>query len=469
VAGLDRRPKGARVPARESTGAHMHFTQVKLDELAVDTKNPRIRSAKSQKDAMRKILGEQKDKILKLAESVVAQKGMSPIDRFLLLEKKSSETQYITLEGNRRLIALKILDNPDLMDGAPVSKAFKSRIDNLSTKFKRTYVEPIDAAIAKSRKEAKYWINLRHTGANSGAGVVEWHTTQQERFQGPSPQLDILDFVRDFGKLTSYEAGKLEGRFITTLRRLVDSPEVRALMGIEKIGQTVYSHYPAPEIMKVLRRIVLDLALKSVNVTELKKVEQMKAYIGGFPSSDLPNPATKIQPVSLKSFTTADFAVKSGPPPPPPPPPPKPPPKRHGIVPPGTHLVVTAPRIWAIYDELTKLKFTQHSNAIAVLFRVFFEVSIDYFMSKNSMNTKYPNGKFKSLLNKAQEVIDFLVVSGADTKVFVPLKNGLNDPKSPLWIDLLHSYVHNQHSTPTRDNLSAAWDHATPVLGAIWK
>lgn len=448
----------------------MHHTQVKLHELVLDSKNPRSSVAKSQKDAMRKMLEEQKDKIAKLAESIVAQKGLSPLDRILVLEKKPADKAYITLEGNRRVAALKILDNPDLMDGAGVSKVFKDKIDGLSLKFKRSMVEPIEVAVVKTRKEARYWINLRHTGANSGAGIVEWHATQRERFQGPSPQLEILDFIRSFGKLSPYEASKLEGRFITTLRRLVDSPDVRSLIGIDRVGQTIYSNYPAIEIMKPLRRIVLDLALKNVSVTQLKTVDQMKAYIGTFSAADLPNPTTKKPPIPLKSFTATDFAPKPGPAPAPPPPPPTPPPpKRHGIVPPGTHLNVTSPRIQAIYVELTKLKYTQHPNAIAVLFRVFFETSVDHFMAKNGLATKHSNGKFKSLLQKSHEVITLLVSNGADPKVFNPLKNALTDSKSPLWIDLLHSYVHNVHGTPTAGNLSAAWDHAAPMISAVWK
>jgi hypothetical protein len=453
----------------------MHIASAHLAELSLDNRNPRSTTAKSQKDAMRKMLEEQRDKLLKLAESIVTQKGLSPLDRILVLEKKAGDSNYITLEGNRRVAALKILDNPDLMDGASVSKAFKDRIDDLSIKFKKSSVEPIDVAVVKTRAESKYWINLRHTGSNGGAGVVPWHATQQERFQGPSPQLDILDFVRTFGKLSPYELSKLEGRFITTLRRLVDSPDARLLIGIDKTGQSIYSLFPAIEIMKPLRKMVLDLALKNISVSDLKTVDQMKTYVSSFSTAELPNPTLKGKPTALTAFTASDFIVATPPAPlgPTPTPPPGPKPaqaaKRHGIVPSGIHLTVISPRISAIYVELTRLKYSQHINAIAVLFRVFFETSIDHYMTNNGMSTRYPNKKFKPLIAKAQEVIDYLVANGEDQKIFNPIKFALTDQKSPLWVDLLHSYIHNMNGTPTAANMSAAWDHAFPMLKAIWK
>ena len=452
---------------------------VSIDELLLDVHNPRSAKAKSQKDAIRKVLEEQRDKLVKLAESIIDRKGLSPLDRILVLAKKSGEVGYVVLEGNRRVAALKVLANPSLLDDAKISKGVRDRLDHLSTKFKKSAVEPVEVAVVKKRSDAKYWINLRHTGANGGAGVVQWATTQQERFQGPSPQLEILEFVRAFGKLSDYEATKLEGRFITTLRRLIDSPDVRSIIGIEKSGQSLFSKFPAIEIMKPLKRIVLDLSLKHVKVDKLKTVEQMVAYVNSFSPNERPNPVTAIAPRAITSFTAQDFIppptpapspTPSPPTPPSPPAPPAPPtpPKRTGIVPTGHSLNVKQPRIRAIQDELIKLKYSQHMNAIAVLFRVFFETSIDHYLISINSSGKKSNGKFKSLVEKTTEAIDDLILKGADQKTFNPLKAALSSPASPLWIDLLHSYIHNPSGTPTEHSLNAAWDHATPLLKAIW-
>jgi hypothetical protein len=61
-------------------------------------------------------------KLVKLAESVIAQKGLSPLDNILVLDKKPGDHGYVVLEGNRRVAVLKVLNNPSLMDDAKISK-----------------------------------------------------------------------------------------------------------------------------------------------------------------------------------------------------------------------------------------------------------------------------------------------------------------------------------------------------------
>lgn len=62
------------------------MASLKIDELLLDSRNPRHSPAKSQKDTIKKVLEEQKDKLVKLAESIIEQKGLSPLDKILVLE-----------------------------------------------------------------------------------------------------------------------------------------------------------------------------------------------------------------------------------------------------------------------------------------------------------------------------------------------------------------------------------------------
>ena len=197
----------------------------------------------------------------------------------------------------------------------------------------------------------------------------------------------------------------------------------------------------------------------------------MTDYVDSFSYSEKPDPSKKISPKSLTAFTATDFAAAPKPTAPKPTPP-KPgplPPKRTGIVPPGHAYNVSSPRISKIQQELVTLKYTQHINAIAVLFRVFVETSTDHYLGQIGSSTKKANGKFKSLAEKITEACNHLISLGADTKVFNPLKAAIHSPSSPLWIDLMHSYVHSAAGSPTAPVLEAAWDHAAPLLKEIWK
>ena len=87
--------------------------------------------------------------------------------------------------------------------------------------------------------------------------------------------------MRQHGKLTDDQRKPLEGRFpITTLDRLLSTPAVRAKIGFDIKDNELLTTLPADEAIKPLRRLVLDLAEKAVNVTKLKLKTQQVEYIG---------------------------------------------------------------------------------------------------------------------------------------------------------------------------------------------
>ncbi len=100
--------------------------QLKIDSLELDLENPRIVLAVDQRDAMQKILKEQKVRLINLAESIAA-RGLSPMDRFLVL-RSAKVGRFVVVEGNRRLLALKLLKNPSLIEDLEIPEAFKKRL-----------------------------------------------------------------------------------------------------------------------------------------------------------------------------------------------------------------------------------------------------------------------------------------------------------------------------------------------------
>src|SRR5579863_7905781 len=90
---------------------HMAAKSLKIDSLDLDLENPRITLASDQRDAMQKILNEQKARLINLAESI-AVKGFSPMDRCLILRSHIRPGKFIVLEGNRRVLCAKLLKNP---------------------------------------------------------------------------------------------------------------------------------------------------------------------------------------------------------------------------------------------------------------------------------------------------------------------------------------------------------------------
>ena len=443
-----------------------------LDKLHFDLMNPRIGSALNQHDNLQKILDDQRGKLAELAEDIVTE-GLSPIERLLVIKDEEDSNRFIVVEGNRRLAALRIMDNPAVMGGLSVVEALRKRLEKIAKDFDRNAVEPLSCYEVKNRDEANKWIYLRHTGANEGRGVVEWSGLATARFRGTDPALQALEFVVTYGNLDDNHKVLLNKTFpITTLDRLLSTKEVRQLIGIDVKEGILKSGISADEIMKPLRKIILDLAEKKINVSNLKDREAQVKYINSFAGEDKPDLSQKKSSSNVKDFKGTDFKKK-----PASVPHSKPriydPSERKTVVPRTSKLSVSVTKIAEIYKELKKLQMDDTPHACAVLIRVFLELSVDHFMKLNKLNTETKSSSghvvYKKLGDKVSEAVEYLVkVKGLKRRDFAGMARSISVKQSPLSIDLLHAYVHSAIQTPKIRELRAAWDEAEPFFKHTW-
>jgi hypothetical protein len=448
----------------------MGAVSLQIEQLLLDTDNPRIGSATSQHDALQKVLDDQEEKLFELAQSIVAD-GMSPIDRLLVLREKKKSNRFVALEGNRRVAALKVLANPAVLTGLNLKASLQKRLETLALDFDKRAIEPLDCFEAPSRDVGAPWVHLRHTGENEGRGVVNWSGHAAARFRGTDPGLQALEFVRAFGNLTDIQKAALENNFpITTLDRLLSAPDVRKRIGVEVKERKLYSALPPEELMKPLRKIVLDLAQKTVRVGRLMKKEQQIDYVEGFAKVDKPNLSKRGSVRLIEEIREGEFTRK---------------PKRARdrrqpdlserkiLVPRGAKLNVADNKTAEIIKELRRLKVDEFPHAVAVLLRVFLELSIDHYIDENKIPNSFTdpkgNKRDKSLKNKIQEVVAHLVLAGESSKKeLLGVERAVSDPKSPLFIDLLHAYLHNRFVTPKARELLAAWNDSQRLFERIW-
>ncbi|MCY1643299.1 hypothetical protein [Methylorubrum sp. SL192] len=272
--------------------------KLKIDSLLLDLENPRIDKPGSQRDAIKQIITDQDVRLAALAESIVTD-GLNPMDRMLVI-KSTITNKWIVLEGNRRLAAMKILRNPNVLRDLEIRPNLRKRFEKLAHQFDAAVIEPVPCFELKSRSEGVSWITQRHTGANGGRGIVDWNGVATARFRGTDPALQALDLVISHGGLSDEEKEQILDRFpITTLDRLISTPAVRHLIGVEIRGQKLSTQLPPEQIIKPLRRIVKDLASGAINVTMLKKRDQMIDWVKTL-QEDLPDlnaVAGKLSPV----------------------------------------------------------------------------------------------------------------------------------------------------------------------------
>jgi hypothetical protein len=448
----------------------MAAKNLKIDQLELDLVNPRISKAADQHEAMQRIIDDQNTKLGNLAESIV-EDGLNPMDRLLVMKSEQNSGKYTVLEGNRRALALRILKNPNVLTGLTVPAALQKKLERLAQGFNYKDLEPIACFEVDSRLDGNVWIEQRHSGEDEGRGIVRWSGVASSRFRGQAPAIQAFDFVRQHAKLSDDQKKLLEGRFpITTLDRLLSTPAVRNKIGFDIKDNKLLTSLPADQAIKPLRKIVLDLAEKTVNVTKLKLKNQQVDYVSNLPATDTPDlkqKATAVQ--AVQDFTQKDFAsptptknkkAKA-----------KPKAARTTAIPKTCHLNITNSKIEEISNELRALQLSKHPHAIAVLLRVFLETSVDDYLTKASIALTVPTGggpKDKSLKKKVEESIDHIVANGATRKDFAGVLKGLSDTNHPFSVDLLHAYIHNRFFSPTERDLRVAWDNGQPLFEKMW-
>jgi hypothetical protein len=443
--------------------------KLKIDDLVLDHDNPRITHAEGQQDALQKIVRDQKIKLLRLAQSIVDH-GLSPADNLLVLRVNQKPERFISLEGNRRIAALKLLTNPAVMSGLDMPAPTKRALEKLAKQFKRSKVEPISCHELPSREAGRYWLRLRHSTGHDGAGVEPWKSLAKRRFDGKPPAVQALELVTERAGLTPAEASAITENFPTsTLERLLENRKVQKELGISIKGGKLVTQLPADEVAKPLKKIVLDLATKRKHVGMLMKTDDMLKYVteelGSAHRPDLGKargPERTLDAIPTTEFSKVHRVARRKPDPS----------DRREVVPKGCPVNVKDNRIAEIYRELRTLKLDEAPNAIAVLMRIFLEMSVDHFLENNggALDFSTPGGgtKFKSLDKKLAETVDMLVSIGVSHAHLAAVTRSLSVRTSPLNPDLFHKYVHDRFQTPVPRELKAAWDHAQPLFEKIW-
>lgn len=388
--------------------------KLKIDDLQLDHDNPRITHAEGQQEALQKIVKDQKSKLAKLAKSI-SEHGMNPMDRLLVLRINQKPVRYIALEGNRRVAALKMLSQPAVMSGLEMPDPMRRVIERAANAFKKSQVEPLACFELPSREAGRYWLDLRHNIGHDGAGVEGWKTVAKRRFDGKPPAIQVLDLVSERAGLSAAESAAITDSFpVSTLERFLEDKAVRSELGLEIKNGQVTTKLPADEVARPLKKIVLDLATKKTRVGSLMKTGDMLAYLKKeVGSTNLPD-MTKalssersLEEIPVSEFSRVRTPTRRR----------KPDPSdRREVVPKNCKLNVADNRLADIYKELRTLKLDDARNAIAVLLRVFLELSVDHFLESKKIPLKFKahggRDQWKTLDKKLSETVDALVKTG---------------------------------------------------------
>ena len=457
----------------------VEYLELTIDELLLDEENPRLGTVNSQSEAL--------DTLLKLNQShfrnlmlSIKRNGLDPGDSLYVIEANDPE-DFIVLDGNRRLSALKVLAQPDLLDGTEASASAKKSLLRAAEGFDRDAVEPVRCVKFDNRASAYDWIYRRHTGDMDGEGRIQWGRTEIQRFTGDRSVLDVIDFVGRNAEYTDEEweqtRDTIESRKSSNIGRLLDSAAGKRHLGISVAndgnGKTPLLSADPKWALGVLKRIIEDVRDGVVDSRSHNTASEIEGYFKSLPKELQPpkgkRPAPKpFREISLKSAPSAGSStpVKK--------PKTKPAPRTRSTLAPKslTFQHPLSEKGKQLLREATAIDPKKLPVSSAAVLRAFIELTIEEYMDNVGL-PKTVQKKEKTfdltLSQKAEAVIQHMtknkVASSSDLSEF---RKGIADRKAPASIQSLHNFVHNKFAMPTPEGVRAGWDCSVPVFEATY-
>ena len=435
--------------------------ELHLVDLLVNTENYRFEPVGSQKEAINKMIEDQYEKLFHLAEHIV-ENGLNPNDKVQVIVSNHDKTKYNVVEGNRRTVALKLLNNPDLIESAK-HESLKKRFKKLHEKHKGKIPKEVDCTIYDNPAEADKWIKLKHAGEIEGVGTVRWNAQQVQRFEEKvegksSIALQAIKILHDSPDVSAEMKTNLLKLKITNLDRLLSDPEVRKFLGIQIQNGIIQSEISRTEVVKGLSHIAKDLLDPKFGVGRIYTKDDRQDYIDKIPKSKRPDITIKASRPWQYNGTPAVQKQPTKP---------KPNPKeRDTLIPKSCILQINSAKVNSIYHELQKLSVSKFTHAVAVSFRVFMELSLDCYLEKHKTTNANKDSK---LVTKVTEVANHLEINQwADKHICKGIRSATSNRNDLLGIETWHAYVHNNKFSATAANLIVTWDNIQTFVERLW-
>ena len=184
----------------------------------------------------------------------ISRHGLNPLERFALVKTGKGASTYFVAEGNRRICAIKLLNDPDLAP-ARLRKGF----ERLSKEW--PVIRTVAGVVFSSAVEVDLWLDRIHKGLQGGAGRKEWNADQKTRHAGQGGgknrfALTVLDYSESKGLISADER---KGR-LTTVQRFVVNDAFREAMGLDNSDPDALQRTrPEAELDALLKRFIKDL------------------------------------------------------------------------------------------------------------------------------------------------------------------------------------------------------------------
>jgi hypothetical protein len=434
------------------------------------------------------------EKAMELVENI-AKEGVYPDEQPIVIEENG---RYIMMEGNRRLAAMKALNDPSLIRG------FQQKISLIAATFPG--LTDIEVQVAPSRAEVQRHVANRHTSVTREpwrplrqayfyvSQLLNGKTVKQLRQEYPGA--DIPDFVRNWEMhqlLTSVSTGdpavdaKLrdQRKFpINVLSRLIEDKAFLAEFGL-KFDADGHLNLPTDRtrLDAALKKIGTDIASKKnaedhidtriLNDDKLRGpyIERLKAEAngaagaagggaisgaaGGGTGGGTVAPTTPPPPAPVTSPTAAPTTPAA-----------PTPTRRTKLAPNDIIVAITSPGVKRLLIELQNIDYHRYPISTHDSLRSFLECSLKAYF-KHKGHTPAPSGGFVQLNRLLTDFTNASLGFGDTGTRQVAARIQSNPKMVGYTASFLNATNHNPDIFPTPAEVEHTWDSLEPLLRYI--
>ncbi|WP_268236959.1 ParB/Srx family N-terminal domain-containing protein [Luteimonas terricola] len=244
-----------------------------LDRLLLDINNPRIRAGTDQPDCIERLLRKPKQ-LLALAKDIAAN-GLSTAP---ILVEPAKGKKFVVWDGNRRITALKLLNDPSLAR----SKALQAQFAGVAARAAVAIPERIDVLASSDHEVLLKEVLGRHAGAQDGAGQLNWDALLRTMFLLGHKAVPKEYRLSGLLLMWAEEHGiQVADDFpISTVHRFLNKPNLARLGFHEKNG-AVEPSVEKDVAVRIVERIVQDFESERVRVENVFDAALQDRYITG--------------------------------------------------------------------------------------------------------------------------------------------------------------------------------------------
>ncbi|MFA5109462.1 MAG: hypothetical protein WC458_02890 [Patescibacteria group bacterium] len=409
-------------------------------------------------------------KIFELAEEIVKDFDLPQIEKIIVYEIGDDK---IVLEGNRRLAVYKLLSNPNLLNDINLRNKFielKTKI-NIDDNFE------LECLVTNDVESGLRYIDRKHLNGNNEVHWGDNERAHHKARRGSASQKELLKvaitrIIRELDFPEEFKEQVLGPGYVTTLWRLIEQTPAWDIFGftLDEDGNLDIKDKDFKEKLKVIIFDVLQKIKFNEKLFSRLNTKEIDSYLKSISDNDFKRVAEYLKGETKKDLFGNEKVVlggacenskRSNP-------------KsclRNYLIPRTCTFVINETKINNIYSELKNNLLIDDSknavpNAVGVLFRVFLEISIDYFWAKNGFNFKDDT----KLAGKITTVADYMEKTNMATgQQLKNIRTVATDKNNLLAIENFHNYVHSYKSQPSSSDLKLKWDNLQEFFKILWE